>query len=317
MLRVFSVISIILAATVAYGDPVASVRYLDSDGEVTVMLEGGATAGTPFTLASVAKTMTSVAVLRLVAEGKLSLDDMARQWIDRDISEGLGGLDNISLRHLLTMTSGLPDYLSDDYVDDSLANPELVQNQQTALSYAFDEEKLFHPGVSFQYSNTNYVLLGLILENVTGLNYALVMKKSVFDPVGMDQSFVFGSAKLPKNFPKGHEGGQHFRKYYEADGFGDGGVISTAGDLAKFYKALFVDHSLLPSSLLAELMRDELGEGYGMGIEIEGQIVGHSGGDLGFSSDVRMDLGSGDIAITLIAKANADTGWTLDMIGSQ
>lgn len=259
--------------------------------------------------------MTAVAILRLVAEGRVSLDDMASQWIDEDISDGLGGLGRVSVRHLLTMTSGLPDYLTDDYVEDARADPGQVQNQQAALSYAFYEDALFPPGKEFDYSNTNYVLLGLILETVTGRSYAEAMALQLFEPVGMAQSFVFGSSKLPNDFPFGHEGGQHVRSYYEADGFGDGGVISTAGDVAKFYKALFIEQSLLPSSLMGEFTRDQHAEGYGMGIEIEDGIVGHSGGDLGFSSDVRLKLDTGEIAIILVAQEDADTDWTADVLG--
>ena len=84
--------------------------------------------------------------------------------------------------------------------------------------------------------------------------------------------------------------------------------------MAKFYKALFSDQKLLPSGLMAEFRNDVLNEGYGMGIEIEDGTYGHSGGDLGFASDVRMDVRSGDIAIILVADAEADTDWTFDRL---
>lgn len=258
--------------------------------------------------------MTSVALLRLVADGAISLDDPAARWVSRDIAQGLGGLDGITLRHLLTMTSGLPDYLTDDYIDDALDDPDRVQKPGMALTYAFDEDALFSPGRGFDYSNTNYVLLGLILENVTGQSYATLMERLVFRPAGMTRSFVFGSAALPPTFPNGHEDGQHIRAYYQADGFGDGGVIATASDVAKFYKALFLERTLLPSSLMSEFRNDVLNEGYGMGIEIEDGTYGHSGGDLGFASDVRMDIRSGDISIILVAEAEADTDWTFDRL---
>lgn len=315
MLKILASFCIICSATDAIADPVASVRYFESNGQAQMSLTGGATERTPFTLASVGKTMTSVAILRLVADRKLSLDGRASRWIDDDIAKGLGGLDDISLRHLLTMTSGLPDYLTDDYVSDAVADPATVQNQKTALSYAFDQDRLFDPGTEFDYSNTNYVLLGLILEDVTGLSYAQVLERQIFRPAGMARSFVFGSSRLPPDFPNGHEGSRHVRSYYKGNGFGDGGVISTVGDVAKFYKALFADRSLLPRGLMGELTRDQFAEGYGMGLEIESGIVGHSGGDLGFSSDVRMEVGSGDIAIILVAHSDADTDWTFDRLG--
>jgi D-alanyl-D-alanine carboxypeptidase len=73
------------------------------------------------------------------------------------------------------------------------------------------------------------------------------MQREVFDVVGMPNAFVFGSQPLPASFPDGHENGDHIRDYYQFDGFGDGGVIATAPDVAKFYRALFIDRSLLPA----------------------------------------------------------------------
>lgn len=305
---------LLVMTSAAHADTVASVRYFESDGKVEISTTGAATAQTPFAIASVGKTMTAVAVLRLVARGQLSLDEMAVNRISPEIAAGLGGLGGVTLRHLLTMTSGLPDYLSDDYLYDALDDPDEIQNPQTALTYAYGEEALFLPAKGFDYSNTNYVLLGIILETATGQSYADLMQSLVLGPAGMTRSFVFGSRRLPADFPSGHEDGDHIREYYEAEGFGDGGVISTAPDLALFYKALLVDRSLLPANLMREFGTDPLGANYGMGIEIEDEIWGHSGGDLGFASDVRMDIQSGDLAILLVADAEADTDWTYDRL---
>jgi D-alanyl-D-alanine carboxypeptidase len=130
----------------------------------------------------------------------------------------------------------------------------------------------------------------------------------------MDRSLVFGSAPLPDNFPNGHENGEHHRSYYMFEGFGDGGVIAPAFDLARFFHALFVDESLLTGAMMAEILHDPVGEGYGMGIEVDGAIVGHSGGDLGFSSDVRLDRDNGTLAIILSASADTDIDWTIEAL---
>lgn len=302
---------------VVHGHDIDAIRYLEVDGIVEVSSSGNATIQTPFTLASVGKTMTSVAILRLVSDGVLSLDKSPRNWLPPETVSGLGGLDGITLRHLLNMTSGLPDYLTDDYIEDALADPNGIQNPQTALSYAYGERPMFAPGYDFDYSNTNYVLLGMVLENATGLNYADVMQRHVFAPAKMKSSFVFGSTNLPENFPNGHEDGQHIRDYYEAQGFGDGGVISTAPDISKFYHALFVAKGLLTPLMMKEFKRDIHGVGYGMGIEIEDGTYGHSGGDLGFSTDVRLEIKTGAIAIILIAEADADTAWTFEALQKQ
>ena len=305
---------IFLLPTLAEADEVATIRYIDISGVVSITVEGPATPVTPFAIASIGKTMTSVAVLRLVEQGKLVLDDGVTANLPATTLAALPQLFDVTLRQLLTMTSGLPDYLDDAYLADALADPVVVQNPLTALSYAYGERQVFPPGQGFDYSNTNYLLLGLILEDVTGQTYAKAMDSLVFRPAGMDRSLVFGSAPLTDNFPNGHENGEHHRSYYMFEGFGDGGVIAPAFDLARFFHALFVDESLLTGAMMAEILHDPVGEGYGMGIEVDGAIVGHSGGDLGFSSDVRLDRDNGTLAIILSASADTDIDWTIEAL---
>ena len=130
----------------------------------------------------------------------------------------------------------------------------------------------------------------MIAEAASGLSYAAVMQREVFTPAGMTHSFVFGSRPLPDEFPQGHEAGVHERNYYQHLGFGDGGVISTANDLASFYRALFLEGSLLSPDRMEDFIYDDVGSGYGLGIGIADTGFGHSGGDLGFSSYVRICL---------------------------
>jgi D-alanyl-D-alanine carboxypeptidase len=315
MLRIFSALVFAMLPITAYADSARAIQYFEHRGKIDVVTHGAQVSpSTPFAIASIGKTMTSVAILRLVARGKIGLDDEVRNWLPARIVSGFGGMRGIRLRHLLNMTSGLPDYLTDDYIDDAAADLGHVQNPRTALSYAFGEDALFQPGEDFDYSNTNYVLAGLILEKASGRRYRDVIRREVFLPAGMTQSFVFGSQALPANFPFGHEAGRHERAYYQHQGFGDGGVISTARDIAMFYRALFIEHSLITPAMMNEMIRDPFDENYGLGIDVDGNIFGHSGGDTGFSSDARINVKTGAIAIMLIAKANADTSWTEDVI---
>lgn len=299
----------------AAADPVQSIRYLwSADTAPIVTAQHGATAQTPFAIASIGKTMTAVAVLQLVDEGRLSLDLPVAQWLSQDVVNGVAQLNRTTLRHLLTMTSGLPDYYAGDYIEDALDDPEATQVAAAAITYVYGEPALFDPGQRFDYSNTNYLLLGMILEQVTGQSYGQVIKNRVLVPAGMSGSFVFGTRALPADFPAGHEGRTHMRDYYEGAGFGDGGIIASAQDLALFYHALFIERSLLSDPLLAQMLRDPVGAGYGMGLDISGGIYGHSGGDLGFSSDVRFDPDTGRIAIELVARPDADLDWPEDAL---
>lgn len=294
----------------ALADEAPELRYLELDGRLQIdFAKGGATQKTPFALASVGKAMTSVAVLRLVEDGLLSLDDPAHRYLSGDIVRGFDGLQGITVRHLLTMTSGLPDYFDDAYFEAAVDDPGTVQQPDVAVSFAYDLDAEFTPGDAFSYSNTNYVLLGLILEEVTQLSYGDVLKAEVFEPAGMTYAFVFGTQTLPDDFPLLQAGFPHYRAYYEGQGFGDGGIIASAQDLSRFYRATFYDRTLLSEPMLREMLSDPTGEGYGMGIGFEEGWVGHAGSDFHTLTNVVMDTESGDLAIHLSADMDADIAW--------
>ncbi len=302
MIRSAFLLSALAQPALAHDPASLVVEFLDGQAEV-IETSAGATPDTLFVLASVGKAMTAVAALRLVEDGALDLDAEVAPLVPRDVSDGLGGLDGVTLRHLLTMTSGLPDYLSDDFVDAALDNPGIL-GPEDALAYAFDEPQNFAPGTGFDYSNTNYVLVQILMTEVTGDSYAQIMADEVFVPAGMTGAFVFGSRPVPPAMPDGHEDGMHVRDYYRGQGLGDGGTIASARDLYRFYDALLIERSLLGGSALAEMLRDESGEGYGMGLELDAEEIGHSGGDLGFSSDVRLDVETGAVWIELFASGD-------------
>lgn len=314
-MRISIFLTLVLLASTAKADKVASVRFLQTGSDVHVTGTASADATTPFAIASVGKLLTAVAVLRYVDKGALSLNKPVATMLPSKVVGEFGGLDGISLRHLLTMTSGLPDYYGDRYLQAALKNPDQAQTPLAALEYVYDAEPLFAPGEDFDYSNTNYVLLGLILEQVGAASYAQILRREVFEPAQMKTAFVFGSQSLPDRFPNGHERRSHIREYYQASGFGDGGVIASAKDLAAFYSALFIQESLLSRDAMSNLLHDPLGAGYGMGVEISDGVYGHSGGDLGFVADVRLDPETGDLAILLVADGQAQTDWTLDALG--
>jgi D-alanyl-D-alanine carboxypeptidase len=315
MLKILCGTVLLMLSTIAQADDVVFIQYLEHRGSLEYETTGDSiTATTPFAIASIGKTMTSVALLRLVERDLIDLDAAASSWLPGSVTAGLGGLNGISIRHLLGMTSGLPDYYEETYITDALNDPASIQNPITALSYAYDEDVLFQPGENFDYSNTNYVLAGLILEKASGLSFESVIEREIFEPTGMENSFVFGFKPLPDDFPTGHETGEHVRNYYENQGFGDGGIISTAVDLALFYRVLFMEKTLLSPTLMEAFTDDPLNSNYGLGIEVGGPILGHSGGDLGFSSDARIDTSTGSIAIFFISQADTDLSWTEEIL---
>lgn len=312
MYRYLAVLCIFGTSVTAH--PTASVYYTVVENRVTIDATGGATKDTPFAIASIGKMFTSVAVLKAQEAGLLKVDDLARVYLPVEIVENLGGLDDVTLRHLLTMTSGIAGYYDEAFLSDALEDPDSVATPDQAVSYAYGKEPLFAPGRGFDYSNTNYLLLGMILEKVFGASYAQILDHQVLSPAGMTHSFVFGPRPLPSTFPKGHDGWQHVRDYYTGTGFGDGGVIASAADLHLFFEALLVEKTLLSPGSLAQMITPPDGSRYAFGIIDDDPVLWHNGGDVGFSSLAGVNPDTGDIAIALSAKSDADLDWVFEAL---
>ncbi len=303
-----------LAALPLAAEP-ASIRYALSGGEELVKSSDPTiTATTPFAIASVGKAFTAVAILRLAERGLLDLDGPATDVLPPSIVDAYPEVDGITLRQLLSMTSGLPDYYDEAFFDAAFADPDRMQTPEAAIAHVAGDPALFPPGTDYDYSNTNYVLLGLILEQVTGQPYHTVIAQEVLAPAGLSDSFVYGSRPLPADFAAGHPDRDDLRHYYSGEGLGDGGLISSARDVARFYTALFADDLLLSDAMQEEMLADPDGWAYGLGVEIEDGITGHSGGDFGYVSDVRMDLATGSVAVVLVADEDGDTDWAYDYV---
>jgi D-alanyl-D-alanine carboxypeptidase len=306
----------LVPARLASADPYIQLS-MTADGAMTYTAADGVGPDTPFAIASVGKLMTAVAVLRLVERGILDLDDRVAEVLPADLSDLLAPFEDRNLSHLLTMTSGLPDYYDDAWFEAALAEGGAAQNAASVLRAIADEPELFAAGDRFDYSNTNYVLLGAVLEEATGESYAEVLQSEVFDRAGMTDSFVFGSRPLPPTFAEGHDDRASVRRFYSGHGLGDGGVIASSRDVARFYRALFVTRQLLTDGMLRVMLRDPAGHGYGMGVEVEDGIAGHSGGDFGYASDVRIDLESHEIAVEMIADEEAEALWPLERLSDR
>ena len=296
-----------IAAADCMAEEAARVLLLRVGGETATVacgrerIGGSSTnSGSRFLIASVSKLYLAVALMQLDEAGRLDIDDPAARWLPGDIVDAFDGLDGISIASLLTMTSGVPDYLDDAFFHSSIADARAGISDRNILIKAVlsvaDEPRLFDPGAGFDYSNTNYLLAQLILEQAAGAPMHEVFEDRLFKPAGLTRTQLLGYGLGPEDFVQGFEdfskGLEPVEPYLTGYGFGDGGLVTTAGEVADFYKALFQDGALLSGDSLARLLQDPSGEGYGMGIEIEtfpgvGEVLGHSGGDTGFSADVR------------------------------
>jgi CubicO group peptidase (beta-lactamase class C family) len=241
--------------------------------------------GAQFRVASVTKTFTAVVVLQLVQEGKLSLSDSVERWLPGVVAGHGNDGSTISVEQLLRHQSGLSNYLEAPEVAalvDSASAFEAHRfdaiSQAELVALAMKVEPLFAPGEGFAYSNTNYLLLGMIIEAVTGATWREQVEHRIIAALGLSGTSVPGYNPF--------FAGPHVRGYAEFPDRGelfevtatslissaDAGVVSTLGDLNHFFQSLVRGELLAPEVLGA--MQDTLpidhpafpGSGYGLGL---------------------------------------------------
>ena len=245
-----------------------------------------------FRIASVSKTMTAVAILSLVESGQLHLSDTVNELLPDYPNTGA----NITIDHLLSHRSGIPNYAERPDINELMTQdwsietvPQLFQN----------EELLFPPGSQHKYSNSGYFLLGLIIEQVSGLSYGEFLQQQIFEPAkltntrhgdGQDiENLVLGYTRTPD---------EQLQPAGEMDFdlvFGAGSIRSTCPDLHRYNQALHSEQ-LLAAEQLATMWtvhskppeeNATSGYGYGWGIDQkEDRIIGHSGGINGFGARI-------------------------------
>ncbi|MBP5942340.1 serine hydrolase domain-containing protein [Streptomyces acidiscabies] len=251
-----------LKAAMAQGAPGAMARFVGPSG-VQVRTAGvlDRESGAPmdiharFRIGSVSKTFSSVVLLQLVQEGKLTLDAPVNEYLP-----GLLPDDRITVRNLLTHRSGLADY-TDDMFEHTVPGFEAVRNRvfsyQELLDLSLALPRTTEPGVSYRYSNTNFVVVGMLIEKLTGTPVAAQYQKRIFKPLGLrDTLYVHPETKIP---------GFHVRGYLHPDEAGAplvdsteqtvswaqsaGAVISSPADLNTFTTALMRGKLLSPEML--------------------------------------------------------------------
>lgn len=258
-------------------------------------------------IASLTKTMVSIVMLQLAEDGEVALDD--------EIGDLLPGLlpyeEPITVRQLLNHTSGIDDHFYDIYPsmkDGSVADVEANRNRRFSpeeiIASVTKRPLLFEPGSSYQYSNTNYYVLGLLAEKLTGESIESTLTERVLEPSGMDNSY------LPRDTATIR--GPHPNAYFatgEADRplldltrlssthlWAAGSAISSPGDVNDMYRAM-TDGTLLSAEQLAEAreITPQSKDHYGLGLEamrmpegcqpVEGGTAfGHTGGGMGYST---------------------------------
>lgn len=250
-----------------------------------------------FRIASVTKTFVATAVCQAAANGQLDLDRPAATWLDPALIRDLANADRATVRDLLAMRAGVPEYTDNPAIDRALAAaPRARRSLADWLDFARGRPAPFPPGAGYDYSNSNYLLLEAMLERATGAPLAETLAAGIFRPLGMAATGIETPDRFAQGIVRGYEEtGSGFRDVTEIDdatGRGDGGMISTAGDLVGFLPALFGGR-LLPPPMVAEMTRmrpDGDGGDYGLGIYTMdsdfGRLFGHEGSSAGFAAEI-------------------------------
>ncbi len=235
----------------------------------------------PVYMASVGKLFTSVMISILHEQKVISFEDHISHYLDSELVDGLHVYKKkdysreIQIRHLLNQTSGLPDNFYPLF-DKLLANHKFDISPREAVEWAKKNLKpQAAPGKKSYYTDTNYHLLGLIVETVCGEPFHAVLKKLIFDPVGMDHSYMLNYSK-PEKASEHKEAGFYYDqtrlneiKGFAGLDFSGGGVVAPMEDLLQFMKAL-TSHQLISDTTFEIMINDKArlypGWDYGYGL---------------------------------------------------
>jgi CubicO group peptidase (beta-lactamase class C family) len=289
------------------GQPIVRRAYglADLDHEVK------ATPSTNYRLASVTKQFTAAAILRLAEAGKLTLDDRVKQWLPTLPPSA----DAITIRHLLTHTSGLIDY------EDVMASDtkEQLHDADVLRLLEAQDTTYFAPGTSYRYSNSGYALLALIVERASGVSFATYLQQRIFTPLGMDATVAHEEqVSTVANRAYGHTltDGTWTRTDQSLTSavLGDGGIYSSIDDLAKWDAALYDD--FYAPAFVPATKTDVADVAYGFGWRISHhhgeRVLWHSGETRGFRN-VLVRFPERRLTVVLLTNRNEPEPYALAM----
>ena len=268
-----------------------------------------ATTETEFSIASITKQLTAAAILQLADRGKLRLDD--------DVSLYVSGFPKdrgITIRHLLNHTAGIHNI---NTLPAYWAQSGQATTPDALIAFFRDLPLDFPPGSDYRYSNSGYILLGAVIEKVSGESYAAYVKKNLLDPLHLDAMIYGGTRSLIRHRAHGYRYiGSAFvnaEHYDDSQAFSMGGYLSTALDLARWTSALH-DQQVLSTAAYREMIAPAVLPGgevltYGDAVELGSigsyHLLSHAGGGVGFMSQA---IFVREEDLTIVALSNTITG---------
>ncbi len=266
------------------------IVYLHAYGDARLDPRIRATPAMRYSIGSISKQFTAASILLLREQGKLSLDDKVSKFLPN-----LTRANEVTIRQLLSHTSGYQDYWPQDYVMPDMLQPTTAQH---ILDVWARKPLDFDPGTKWQYSNTNYVIAGLIVEKVSGMHLLAFLQQNVFQPLAMSSVLNTDQDRLGDTDSTGYlryAVGPPRPAPKEGQGwlFAAGELAMTAEDLAKWDISIMDEKLLKPASYrdfeLDVLLKNGLGTSYGLGVGVRNEAghrsLSHGGEVSGFTSE--------------------------------
>ena len=254
-----------------------------------------------FRIGSITKMFTAAVIVQLAEDGVLTLDDPLALWLP-EVAAQLPYGDQITLRHLLSHTSGLfnvveheayyADIFGEMVVDEEAGSVTLdcVERDphDTLARYVYGKEAQFEPGAQWRYSNSNYTLLGMIIEAAAEMPLAEAYRTHIYEPLGMTSTFLDCYEEPLIDVVHGYTGTgddmADVTELHESVGWSAGGLVSTAPDLIAFARGLFGGALFDDPESLTAMTTAAPGSAYGLGVMLQGEYMGHAGYIAGFRS---------------------------------
>lgn len=296
----------------ANGLPGISILIRDEDGvwagasgKADISKNVGMSPCTVSKAASVTKTFIAALALKLVEEGKFGLDDPLTKWLPEKVLDKLKNARESTVRQLLNHTTGIADVIEDSgFYLAVLNNPARKWTPEELLEFVYGDEPEFAPGGGVSYSNTNFLLLAMVINQATGQDHSVLLREKVITPLALGQSFYYWHDDLPGNVAQGYfdlynnQTLVNVTNFNTGSGNGYGGLYANVFDLQTFIEALVRDKTLLTPEILDQMLTFGEPEGttnkrLGLGIfkdfleRAPDQFAyGHRGRDLGYTADM-------------------------------
>ncbi|MDP4489210.1 serine hydrolase domain-containing protein [Pseudoalteromonas piscicida] len=251
---------------------------------------------------SAGKKVTALLMAMLHEQQLLDLDAPISDYLSDELLQQIENSDEMYVRQLLNHTAGLYDYLNDangEFFAAVLQQPDLIKTDSFALQFALNQDANFKPGAAWKYSNTGYLLAGLIMDKVLGEHHSKAMREYIFEPFGLSSMSYGGIEKAFGEIASGYfvddEGNEiNTQPYYANIGVADAPIVSTAKDLGDLFKIMITSPDI-PAKVRGQLLGDSVwvdtdvtGQQYSMGIFSEHvgnePVYHHNGAEIGYAT---------------------------------